>query len=278
MIKKAIYIIGIILLLSWKLSTGQNLFVVVPNMTEVEPQKSNFNGTWGLTSYFDSIVVHKELARFRLQTPSWFAILIEINNDTLKSFGSIEWNQQVMNSSKDTLALMTCEITGDRWLLLAHNQELKLVQYQHSREIDPTVYIYRKREDLNYFTKKNKDSFVIGNNVTQYFNKELFSGRYIDQANNQEVLFGENGALAGISGFDSYEVENYFGTLHMFNNLDVIRFSNSKTNEYKQYNWVFSNNELILTELIRDIETDEHGETYESDKFILGTEIIKLKK
>jgi len=76
-----------------------------------------------------------------------------------------------------------------------------------------------------------------------------------------------NGKLEGWDGFDLYKVRNYFGTSHPHKNLDVITFTNQGNDKYKQYNWVFSGNELTLTEFVRD-----------GDDMILGKEKIILKK
>jgi len=279
---KAIYFLGFYILVSWNSIQGQNVIVsemsdtIKNNNISIEKTNFNINGTWGLTNYFDSIIENKEIAKFRLQTPTWFAILIEIKNDSLKTFGSIEFNQYFIEKANDTLTTLISSITEEKWYLIANNQELTLIQYPNSKTIDSTVYIYRKRDDLNYFSKENIDFYIIGKNVTEYFNKQLFEGKYINCETNQVIVFEDNGKLTGIVGFDSYEVRNYFGTLHPHKNLDVITFSNSKTNESKEYNWVFSDDKLILTEFINKKVTN-NGETYDGDYYILGREKMKLK-
>ncbi|MEN7550808.1 hypothetical protein AAG747_23000 [Rapidithrix thailandica] len=241
--------------------------------------KSEFdlNGTWGLTNYFDTIIESKELAKYRLQSPTWFAILLEIENDSLKSFGSIVNDQYLIKRATDTLTTLMSNVSGDKWFLVLKEPELKLIQYPNSERVDSIVYTFRKRDDLSYFSKFNKDFFIIGNNVIDYFNKQLFEGKYINTGTNKEIVFGENGQLIGIDGFDSYEVRNYFGTLHMHRNLDVITFKNKHNNKYKQYNWVFSDDELLLTEFVYEKVTYD-GKTYNGDYLVLGKEEIKLKK
>ena len=96
----------------------------------------------------------------------------------------------------------------------------------------------------------------------------------------QEVVFAENGKLVGIEGYDKYKVRDYFGTFHPYHNFDVIYFSNDSS-VWKDYNWVFSGKELILTEFIPDwIKiTDEDGNSYEDYyDYTLGKEKIRLKK
>ena len=282
MMKNIIYILGF-LLISCN-SSSKN------DVSEIDQKDNNktdsarlfkaefdLNGTWGLTNYFDTIIDNKELAKYRLQKPTWFAILLEIENDSLKSFGSIDNNQYLIKSGTDTLTTLTSNVSGDKWFLILKEPELKLIQYPNSERVDSTVYTFRKRDDLSYFSQSKKDFFIVGNNVTNYFNKQLFEGKYINTETNKEIVFGEHGQLMGIDGFDSYEVRNYFGTLHMHKNLDVITFKNKQNSEYKQYNWVFSDHELLLTEFVYEKATYD-GKTYDGDYLVLGKERIKLKK
>ena len=241
--------------------------------------ESDLNGTWGLTNYFDTIIANKELAKYRLQTPTWFAIILEIENDSLENYGSIETNQYPIKQSNDTLTILSSYVTGENWSLIKEGLELKLIQSPNAENIDSTTYIFRKRDDLNYFTKENRDFFIIDKNVSNYFNIHLFEGKYINKDTNQEVVFGENGHLSGIGNFDLYEIRNYFGTLHMYHNLDVICFYNTKdtVRACEAYNWVFSNDELLLTEFVHEKVT-YNDKTYDSDYLVLGKEKIRLKK
>lgn len=282
MMKNIIYILGIVLISCNSNSRNEKSDVdikdsSITNSINVAQVKFDLNGTWGLTDYFDTIVANKELAKYRLQTPTWFGIILDIENDSLKSFGSIENDEYLIESKSDTLTTLTSKVSGDKWFLILKEPELKLTQYPNSKRVDTVVYTFRKRDDLSCFSKENKDFFIIGNNVTDYFNKQLFEGKYINKETNHEMVFGVNGQLIGIDGFESYKVRNYFGTLHMHKNLDVITFKDKKNKEYKQYNWVFSDDELILTEFIYEKITHD-GKTYDGDHLILGKEKIKLKK
>ena len=68
---------------------------------------------------------------------------------------------------------------------------------------------------MSKFTKHNNYLYDFGNSITDYFNEQLFQGKYINKETEKEVVFGENRQLTGIKDFSSYEVRNYFGTLHM---------------------------------------------------------------
>jgi len=283
MIKNILYILGIISMVACHSSSKKD----IPVVEEVDKKKSiasgdnkvgfDLNGTWGLTNCFDTIVENRELAKYRLQSPTWFAIILDIENDSLSAFGSIASDEYLIEKTSDSIATLTSNITGQQWFLISNDPELHLVQHPNSRKTDSTVYTFRKREDLEYFTQVNKDAFVIGNNVTDYFNEQLFEGQYLNSETGEEIVFAANGQLTGMDGFDSYEVRNYFGTLHMHKNLDVITFKNKDNREYRQYNWVFSDDELNLREFVFEKVTS-NGKTYEGEYFVLGTEKIKLKK
>ena len=112
--KNRIYASGILgIFLSTLLSFSNGKENVISN-------NSNFdlNGTWGLTNYFDTIITHKELAKYRMQTPTWFAILIKIEADSLESFGSIEWAKYPLNITSDTLATLSSDVSGYNWYLI----------------------------------------------------------------------------------------------------------------------------------------------------------------
>ena len=236
----------------------------------------DLTGTWGLTNYFDTIVANRELAKYRLQSPTWFAILIKIEIDSLECFGSIEGAKYPLNRTNDTLAILSPSITEHSWFLVRKGFELQLIPIPNEENVDTTIYIFRKRDDLNSCF----ESSSLGINVTHYFNDVLFRGKYINVETKQEVVFADKGKLIGFDRFNRYKVRDYFGTLHPHNNLDVITFSNlDNDNKYKQYNWVFSEDELLLTEFVPEKVTDEDGNSYDDwDSYVLGKEKIRLKK
>jgi len=250
---------------------------IILDINGVNKTEFDLNGTWALTNYFDTIIENKKLAKYRLQTPTWFAILLEIENDSIKTFGSISNEKLFIEKDKDTLATLSSNISGSKWWLIKKDNQLNLIQCPNQKRLDSTTYIFRKREDFNYFTKENTDFFVIGKNVTEYFNQQLFKGKYLRMDTKTDVDFKADGSLIGIAEFDTYEVRNYFGTLHMHKNLDVITFKNKSDNKFKQYNWVFNNDQLILTEFVYEKVT-RNGKSYDGDYIVLGKEKIILKR
>lgn len=281
--KNIIYILGVISLVACNSSQENSVkkhtqtIITESDSLIIINTEFDLNGIWALTNYFDTIVENKELAKYRLQTPTWFAILLEIENDSIKTFGSISTEKLLIENEKDTLATLSSNITGSKWWLIKKGDQLNLIQYPNQKRHDSITYIFRKREEFDYFTKENTDFFIIGQNVTKYFNQQLFKGKYFIQDTQNKVVFKADGSLTGIDKFDTYEVRNYFGTSHSHKNLDVITFKNENDNIFKQYNWVFKNELLILTEFAYEKVT-HNGKVYDGDDLILGKEKIVLKK
>ncbi|KAB1159744.1 hypothetical protein F7018_05395 [Tenacibaculum aiptasiae] len=245
--------------------------------------KPELSGIWGLNNYFDKILADKKIAKHRLQVPTWFAILLEIKNDSLKSYGSIIKLRYKLNYTSDTLALF--DSFRGNYALLKENDNLLLTQLPNQERIDSIKYIFSKRNDLrkllkhqdsiyNFILDKNEKIDGIEKSITRYFNEKIISGTYT--YNNKIVVFDKNGDLKNFDKFNKYEVRNYFGTLHPHKNLDVITLINSENDEYQQFNWKFENDKLILTEFVNEIIIDKEKKVV-TDDFVLGKNKIELK-
>ncbi len=243
----------------------------VVESNDLEP---NLDGIWGLNNYFDKILSDKEIAKHRVQAPSWFAILLEIKNDSITSYGSIIELEEKLNHNSDTLTVF--ESFGGKYALIKKSDKLHLKQYRNQDIIDSITYIFSKRNDLKILLENQDRVHKINSNITTYFNENLISGNYQNLNNNEIVTFEKNGNLKNFNGFDKYEVRNYFGTLHPHKNLDVITLTNSKQNTYKQFNWKFKDNKLVLTEFIHET-IDYKGKKEITDGFVLGKNRIELK-
>ncbi|WP_299443156.1 hypothetical protein [uncultured Aquimarina sp.] len=236
---------------------------------ELQTPKSNvseLNGVWGLNNYFDNILADKQIAKYRLQPPTWFAILLEIKNDSLKSYGSIIELNYKLNYNSDTLAVFNS--FGGKYALFKEKDKLLLTQFPNQERIDSTKYVFGKRNDLKSLLENQDRVHKISSSITNYFNENLIAGTYANLKSSTNVIFEKNGKLKNFKDFDKYEVRNYFGTSHPHKNMDVVTLVNSMSKERKQFNWKFENEELILTEFVRDNKTDY---------FLLGNNKIVLK-
>ncbi|CAI8448550.1 MAG: Uncharacterised protein [Cryomorphaceae bacterium] len=270
MMRNAIYIPIIFLFLSCNSSQKKE------NIELEKPQsnKSELNGVWGLNNYFDKILAEKQIAKYRIQPPTWFAIMLEIKNDSLKSYGSIIELNEKLNYDSDTLVVF--DSFSGKYALFKEDNELLLKHLPNQENNDSTNYVFSRRKDLRKLLENQDRVHKISSRITDYFNENLISGTYENIKNSETVIFEKNGDLVNFKGFEKYEVRNYFGTLHPHKNLDVITFINSENNEFEQFNWKFENDRFILTEFIH--ETINHkGKKVITDDFVLGKHIIELK-
>ena len=239
--------------------------------TEVKIEHDNLNGTWVMTSYFDSIIKNKLISKYTI-TPTWHALIIEISNDSIYNYGSILSDSHKINFNSDTLAILS-GVSGN-WILQKNKNELRLNNIPNEYLTDTTSYILEKRNDLRFLIKNNtRDQLDFWNATTEYFNEKLISGKYTYK--NDTVIFGKKRRLWNFKDFEGYRVINYFGTSHPFNPHDAIFLINKK--ELKPYNWKFENNKLILTNFIPKKEI-HNGKEYITNNHILGNEKIELIK
>ncbi len=239
---------------------------------------TSLNGVWVLTNYFDTIVKHKQVAKYRLQVPTWFGIILEIDGDSIRSYGSLgdyygNFND-VIDVFSDTLMHHESKQIGC-WYLIRNDKSLLLLIDEEDPYVDSTKYIYERDLSKKYMAKDLSGVFKIGHHVTNYFNEKIMSGKYRYLNSNKIVEFMPDGSLIGFEEFNEYEVRNYFGTLHMHKNLDVITFKSPE--KFEQYNWVFTNDRLVLTKFI-DEEIMVNGKRTITDYFVPGDKTITLIK
>ena len=87
--KYFLYIFILVGLTSCNGGTSENDSDVLDSIEVVTESEIYIDGIWGLTNYFDTIVTHRELAKYRMQPPTWFGILLDIRDNQIISYGSI---------------------------------------------------------------------------------------------------------------------------------------------------------------------------------------------
>ncbi len=232
---------------------------------ENTPTDTDLNGVWIMTNYLDSILENKTIAKFRLQPATWFAIIIEIKNDSIRTFGSIhDTDFSPIQFGTDSLITLKNSLTGD----YSFKMNLKTgILEMKSNGNDSVNYSFKKRNDLKFLTENLDKIHKTSTNFTNYFNEKIIAKKYI--LNQKEINFAADGQLENFLGYKSYQVKNYFGTSHPFKNLDVLILKKEDgTIDY--WNWYFEHENLILTKLFCDFKS--------TDKYELTKEIYWLDK
>ncbi|WP_421753223.1 hypothetical protein [Croceimicrobium sp.] len=240
------------------------------------------NGLWAMPNYVDSVLAYKSISKFRKQWPAWFAILIEIDKDTLRSYGSIINIEAPYMPKSDTLQVFEKTLTG-QWILTL-NEKTKKLELRNSdskrEDKDTNVYVFEKRPDLSFLLDTPNPAHYTSISFTSYFHDQLFAGTYELIGTNQQVTLSSNGQIKGFQDFHKYTVDNYFGTLHPYNSLDNIIFKrelpeNSNEIDWELFKWEFHGDTLILTQFYWEILKNK-GRELRSENWKLSGEQIKM--
>ncbi len=225
----------------------------------IAPTEFNYDGVWIMTNYLDSIEKNKTIAKYRMLPASWFGILLKLEKDSLKAFGSIHNREYVLKKNNPDSLCVLDGINGK--YLLSLNQEtdqLELISIDDKK--DTVKYVFRKRPEMKilignldkYLDPGRTGGFLaLTENFIKYFDSTLIAGRYF--LNEQEINFGKTGHVDNFKNYHSYSVDIYFGTSHPFNNLDVLTVK-TETGDFDYWNWKFDGENLILTKFSVDHE------------------------
>lgn len=243
----------------------------------------SLKGLWVMPDYIDSVLTYKTISKYRMQWPTWFAILIDIDDDTIRTYGSINDLQTSYNGDKDTICVFEKTVTG-KWML-SFNEETQKLELRHIKlgtgrnEKDPKVYVLEKRPELSFLLDSLDKIHKTRTNMKNYLSKELFEGTYEVVGENRDVIFQSNNKIKGFQDFTEYHIDVYYGTSHPFNNLDNIKFyRNQNDNQdfnWEMFHWKFKGDTLILTPLIFE-EFKHRGKKVRGEFLELSEKQIKL--
>lgn len=112
----------------------------------------------------------------------------------------------------------------------------------------------------------------------QGFANALLDGIYVNSTNRSDTILIRSDKLSGLSGYDTFNVHSYFGTLHMYHNLDVIHLRDMDGHSsWQPYSWSFRKDLLTLVELVPET-TVYKGAVIETDYWVPGDKEITLIK
>lgn len=244
----------------------------------------SLDGLWVMADYVDSILTYKTISKYRLQWPTWFAILIDIEDDTLRTYGSILDIETPYDSVGDTIHVFENTVTG-QWTLTLNQQTQKLELRNTDsirEEIDPKTYVFEQRSSLRFLLDTLDQVHQTRTSFTNYFIDKLFVGTYDIIGTDEQVTFDSKGQIIGFQDFQKYDLDIYYGTLHPYNNLDNITFyrdlpAGSKEFDWELFKWEFKGDTLILTQFTWELYNHQ-GRIVRDEIWKLSNEVIKLKR
>lgn len=241
-------------------------------------------GWWILSDYQDPMLSQKAIGSLPHSGISDKAILVHVSADTIRLFGSIFEN---------TFALRISE--GDTIFRIAAESEIKFTWDSLHNKISaywvrPGKTVLRK---ANYrHLRKNEESLTEGlipydgkfrfeKNYAAFIHATLFAGTYQSVENPQtHLVLSSDQTMNGYGKWNRYLVDDFFGTSHWTGKLDRIRFEdttntekdyklyNSDKGPYRDYNWSFSGDTLILLPFVG----------YDIELYTLGKKELKFVK
>lgn len=227
------------------------------------PKLNTLDGYWILASFQDSAIQYKSIARFRLQRPFWTAYIIRITQDSIFTNGSIMLTKHKRLNQGDTI--LEYETHGHFKLIARKNHDsIYIHQLKEGNKSYPfncmRPFVYRRlsQEEKSLLTYSNSiernQTFVLQQAFRRYYSQKVLCGTYKSMQGLQNLVFHENESVTGLEGFNKYYLNDYFGTLHPFNENDVLVFRDT-TNTQKApryFAWQFKNDQFILQEMAND--------------------------
>jgi len=243
----------------------------------------SIDGLWVMSNFTDSILTNKSIAKYRIQHPTNFAILIDINKDTLRAYGLISDLELTVQNNSDSICVFKTN-TLVEWILSLNNksQQLELRPIQHSNsENDYNVLTFNRRPELEFLIENVDGVPKTRTNFTNYFNDQLFSGTYQISGTQDSVKFSKDGTISGLLGYAEFSVDCYFGTLHPFENIDNIVFYKAPLIDSRfrsdRFKWSFKGDTLSLTQFIFETEESKvDGRIFRTGDWQLSREEIVL--
>ncbi|MEN7550029.1 hypothetical protein AAG747_19050 [Rapidithrix thailandica] len=221
--------------------------------------QNQLTGTWQLSSYIDSVLIHKELCEFSGNPASYcYQITIEPKKTEIDLIGYHEGGSIPIIDQ------------GDNWMKVGYSSEqfftLELVDEQTLKfeegKLESTTNIYID-STIHIFKRKPPVS-----DLTAVFN-QLVEGKY--KLKRSEIVFHPNGQLTGLANFSRFKLTINFWE-HLPKGFDsILLIRPDGTSEYRK--WEIKSEYLILTELERTV--DEESGMYE---YQVGTESLELMK
>lgn len=239
------------------------LFTLFPFCKQAEKKENNYrvnkeinlDGYWILTNYLDKILETKKILKETINEITVESIVLKIQDDSISYWGIIDFHKTVYSKKIDSISTLRVS----RYLLHYNEPDSTIIA---TKKEDTTTYVYRKiRQNemrlVNNIHERMYDP-PLEENFNDFFIDSIFAGVYrpIPNTSNKVLKLYSDGKTVGFKKFDTYRIDNSFGTMHPFES-DVMFFEDSHKNYdvppyrfVQPYKWEFIDDTLVLTEYI----------------------------
>ncbi|MDR2921621.1 MAG: carboxypeptidase-like regulatory domain-containing protein [Tannerella sp.] len=234
----------------------------------VSLQWKHLEGNWVLTDYIDNILKYKTIAKYRSNPLALNTWAFRVDKDSLFSTGLLYGfniaSHATTQNNNDTLALI--ETFGEPFIL-SYNKKTDKIKATNTKNPHEKYTYRRATGKLNEILSDTPfDCYQMENSMYDFLVNHLLVGSYepvSDYKNIQTLIIQKRGIVKGFKNFDRYHVHTYFGTLHPYNDEDIIAFGSSESEDNGEiYSWKFSDETLTLTQMY----TRDGGDSFHNGK------------
>lgn len=219
-------------------------------------------GAWVLAEFYDSIVVHRRIGRYRRPVPVWTSLLLRVDSTVVRCNGILlPRTERYSRWGRDTLLVL--EQYGEQTFVYDAMQDRIRVFFMVDADPKERSMEYRRlRPDehhlLTGIDSQHRDSaFVFEENYRKHLVGRLFAGRFepLDKGQHAFSIDGR-GRISGHPIWNEFWFHDYFGTLHPFeDDADGLVFTDT-TRQWPgntfPFNWSFLGDTLVLRSMTTD--------------------------
>ena len=240
------------------------IFISTARTSEAK-DSSGSEGWWVLHEYHDRIMNNRKIGEFSFEQPNYVAVILNVRADSIFSSGTIFPLKAIERIAGDTICRINSINSTCRFF---YNKKKKCLQVAFTVDGKQKVFSYRRmRSDefvqltANFFSKSI--FFPLHHNYNSFWRKQFITGTFVSIDNKTSFTVSDSAAVKGFGPYNFLELDDFFGTTHWLGKADRVRFMNgNKTGQFKDYNWVYHADTLILQEYIgEDIELYKKGKT-----------------
>lgn len=215
-------------------------------------------GWWVLHEYHDRIMNNRRIGEFSFEQPNYVAVILNVRVDSIFSSGTVFPHKAIERIAGDTI----CRINSiNSTCSFFYNKKKKCLQVAFTVDGKQQIFSYRRMRSnelvpltANFFS--TTEFWPLHQNYNTYWRKQFISGTFVSIDNKTSFTVNDSAAVTGFGPYNFLELDDFFGTTHWLGKADRVRFMNgNKTGQFKDYNWEYHADTLILREYIgQDIE------------------------
>ena len=231
-------------------------------VSQMDTVRHDAIGTWVLTEFHDSIIVHRRIGRYRRPVPVWTSLLLRVDSAVVRCNGILlPRTERSSRRGRDTLLVL--ERYGQQTFVYYAMQDRIRVFFRVAADPKERSMEYRRlRPDEHHLltgidSQLRDSAFAFEENYTKHLVQLLFTGRFepLDRGQHAFGIDG-NGRVTGHPIWNEFWFHDYFGTLHPFEgDVDGLVFSDTTKqwpDSMHPFNWKFIGDTLVLRSMTTD--------------------------